>query len=440
MKAIKLLFILALTFGSFSCHEQYLNPSALTQVDATKNVDGLISLLNGLQSKYTATRVSPVYNYVAASGLSTRCLKVLNPGNTDEAQLEVGGSSVVGSNAIVRNLWEQCNVIKSNSDLVLNNLAIVSDAGVKSGLLGGATIFKALSLGAMASFWEKAPIQVTSSASFSTREEVLLEAIRILENAEQQVAANAIPATFYTKAVDGINVPNTLNALIARYALMLGQYDKAIAAAGKVSLSVKSEFKFNDTNRNPIFDVAFGNSNVFQPKDLKMGLPDAIKPAVADARIDFYFSSRNPLVAAGNTYFPGKGFFTANGSSIPVYLPGEIRLILAEAYARKDDLANATTQLNGVLTKTAAGDAWGLGANLPVYSGATDKPSLLTEIYRNRCIELFLSGLNLEDSRRFGRAAPVASDVSIGERSRNYYPYPATERDNNSSTPADPAL
>lgn len=440
MKAIKLLFILALTFAVFSCHEQYLNPSALTQIDATKNVDGLISLLNGLQSKYTATRVSPVYNYIAASGLTTKSLKVLNPGNTDEAQLEVGGSSVVGSNAIVRNLWEQCNVIKSNSDLVLNNLGLVSDSGVKSGLLGGATIFKALSLGTMAAFWEKAPIQVTSSAPFLTRNEVLQEAIRILEGAETQVAANPIPASFYTKAVDGVNIPNTLNALIARYALMLGQYDKAIAAANKVTLTVKSEFKFNDTNRNPIFDVAFGNANVFQPKDLNMGLPVAIKPDVADARIDFFFSSRSPLVSAGNTYYPGKGFFFSNSASIPVYLPGEIRLILAESYARKDDLTNAITNLNAVLTKTAAGDSWGLGANLPSYSGANDKSSILLEIYRNRCIELYLSGLNLEDSRRFDRTAPIPSDVNIGERNRNFYPYPATERDNNPSTPSDPAL
>ncbi|MFM8833269.1 MAG: hypothetical protein ACKOEV_06500 [Cytophagales bacterium] len=165
MKNIKYILIVGLIFSFSSCHEQYLNPSAITQVDATKNVDGLISLLNGLQSKYTTTRVSPVYNYIASAGLTTRSLKVLNPGNTDEAQLEVGGSSVVGSNAIVRNLWEQCNVIKANSELVLGNLNIVSDPGVKSGLLGGATIFKARSLGNMAMYWESVTLEVSQSAT-----------------------------------------------------------------------------------------------------------------------------------------------------------------------------------------------------------------------------------------------------------------------------------
>lgn len=439
MKNIKYIVTLVLILSLASCHEQYLNPSAITQVEVTKNVDGLVSLLNGLQSKYTTTRVSPVYNYIAAAGLTTRSLKVLNPGNTDEAQLEVGGSSVVGSNAIVRNLWEQCNVIKANSDLVLSNLNIVSDAGVKSGLLGGATIFKALSLANMAMFWENVPLEVKQSATFSSRNDVLAEAIRILENAEAVVAANPVPASFYLKAVDGVNIPNTLNALIARFSNMLGQNDKALAAAAKVSLTAKSEFKFNDTNRNPVFDVAFGNTNVFQPKDLNMGLPAAIKPDLADARIDFYFASRSSAVAAGNTYYPGKGFFNSNSASIPVYLPGEIRLIMAEAYARKNDITNALANLNAVITKTPASDVWGVGASLQSYSGPTDQASVLQEIYRNRCIELFMSGLTVEDSRRFNRAGPVTSDVNAGERNRNFYPYPATERDNNPNTPPDPA-
>lgn len=435
MKAIKLVFIIALTLCTYSCHEEYLNPSAVTDAEATRTVDGLTSLLNGLQSKYTIGRASPVYNYVAGGGLTMKSLKVLNPGNTDEAQLEVGGSSVASTNAIVRNLWEQCNIVRINSNLVLDNLAIVSDAGVKSGLLGGATIFKALALGTLASFWEQAPIEVKQNALFKTRNEVLEEAIRLLESAEAQVAANPIPASFYVKAVDGINIPNTLNVLIARYALMIAQYDKAIAAAKKVNLSIKSEFKFNDTNRNPIFDVAFGNTNVFQPKDLNMGLPESLKPSSADARIDFYFASRTSATVSGNVYFPGKGFFNSNSASIPVYLPGEVSLILAECYARKEEFTNAKASLDAVLTKTT--DSWGLGAKLTAYSGALTKDAILTEIYRNRCIELYLSGLTLEDSRRFGRSLETAT--TLGERTRNFYPYPATERDNNPNTPKDPA-
>jgi len=57
---------------------------------------------------------------------------------------------------------------------------------------------------------------------------------------------------------------------------------------------------------------------------------------------------------------------------------------------------------------------------------------LLEQIYRHRCIELFMSGQKLEDMRRFGRAT--------SERKRNLMPYPLRERDNNPNTPADPAF
>jgi hypothetical protein len=106
-------------------------------------------------------------------------------------------------------------------------------------------------------------------------------------------------------------------------------------------------------------------------------------------------------------------------------------LIKAEAYARAatPDLANALIELNKVVTKKAANDALGIGADLPAVAPVT-VAAALDQIYRNRCIELFLSGLKLEDMRRFGRAN--------SERKRNLFPYPFRERDSNPNTPADP--
>ncbi len=68
---------------------------------------------------------------------------------------------------------------------------------------------------------------------------------------------------------------------------------------------------------------------------------------------------------------------------------------------------------------------------MPAYAGETTADAVLNEIYKQRCIELNMQGLRLEDSRRFKRPA--------AERSRTFYPYPQAERDNNKSTPADPA-
>ena len=110
-------------------------------------------------------------------------------------------------------------------------------------------------------------------------------------------------------------------------------------------------------------------------------------------------------------------------------------LIQAEAYTRNGDYINGKKFLDSVLKKTPAQDVFGVGANLPAYTGPIDAPSLLKEIYKNRCIELFMSGMKLEDSRRFERPGPTAANP---ERNRNYYPYPLQERSSNPNTPKDP--
>lgn len=413
--------------GMNSCKTdtEYLNPSSASEKQVTSDLNGLIALANGLQYRYSISRLSPVYAMITANGLTTKELKVLNAGNTDEQNLQDGNASVLASNSVVSNLWSQLNVIKGNSDLILNNLDKVGELGTRSGLQAYASIYKALSIGITAQFWENVSIETAPQSRLVSRADGLKETIRLLEAASASVTANPISVNFNSRIVAGIDIPNTLNALIARYALMAGDYDKALAAANKVDLTKKSQLNFDDLTRNPIWDVAFGNVNVFQPLDLNMGLPTALKPTDADKRIDFYFSSR---ALVGNTY-KGKGFFKSNSDQIPMYLPSEMTLIKAEASARKNDLASAEKELNNILTKTT--DAWGIGAGLTTYTGAKTQADLLTEIYRNRRIELFMSGMSLEDSRRFGRPTT--------ERTRTFYPYPQTERDNNPNIPADPA-
>jgi hypothetical protein len=429
---LSIALLVAVLLSTSACQQEYLNPSSASETQAVTDVNGLLALANGLQYRYTISRTSPVYNAVTGSGLSTRGLVVLNAGNTDEDNLGRGGANVRGSdNAVVRNLWQESLLVNANADLILNNLGIVTDAQLKASLQAHASIFKALSLGTLAQFFEQVPISSGFNAAFSPRADALREAIRLLETAQTALGTGGLSPTFTGRVVTGIDIPNTLNALIARYALFVGDFDKALAAAAKVDLTKRSEFRFDDNTRNPIFETALSNVNVYQPTDLNLGLPAALAPNPADRRLDFYFQSRTPT----NGVYRGKGFFTANNASIPVYLPGEISLIKAEAYARKNDLDNAIRELNVVLTKTT--DAWGLGAALPAYAGARTQADVLTEIYRNRRIELFMSGLELEDSRRFGRPA---AGTPGAERTRNWYPYPQSERDNNTATPADPAI
>lgn len=441
MKKIILYSILSgLMLTATSCDQEYLNPSAASETQVTTDLNGLITLCNGLQYRYTSTRAGILYNAITASGLTTRELTVLNAGNTDEDQLRIGGANVTPSNGVLRNLWAQNQLVKANADLILKSVGnVAGDAGTKSGITVYASIFRALALGTQAQFWQQLPVETADNAKFVTRDEALKEAVRTLEAAATTLAATPVSTTFTGRIVPGIDLTNTLQALIARFSIMTGDNAKALAAANKVDLTKKSSFNFDDAVQNPLFFSTFGNRNVTEPLNATLGLPEALRPIAADKRLAFYLS--NPSgVAAGGINLGRASFFTANNAAIPVYLPGEMLLIRAEASARLNDLPTATTALNAVLTKTT--DVWGIGAALPAYAGPNTADAILTEIYRQRSIELYLSGLRLEDSRRFNRLAPVAGNAaSQVERNRTFYPYPLIEKDNNrANTPADPAI
>ncbi|MEY3323255.1 MAG: hypothetical protein RLZZ417_2838 [Bacteroidota bacterium] len=432
----KLFLILSISFSIFlpSCEKEYFNPSAAGEAQVVSSVDGLIALANGLQFTYSVGRLSPVYNTITASGFSTGELAILNAGNASENFLSLGGTFVDGGNSIVSALWEQNHLVKANAEILLKNAANFGEPSFQSAAVAYGSIYKALSLGNLASFFQQAPIQVVSKASFQTREALLTEAITTLNAAKSKVLATAPSAAFLNKTVGGLDILNTINALLARYSLMAGKWDDAISAANAVNLKAKSTFRYDDIARNPIFDVALSNVNVYQPINANLGLKGDLIPSADDKRVLFYLRSKTP---SGTGIFSGTGFFASNKTEIPVFLPGEIMLIKAEALARKNQLADAKVELDKVLTKKPVDDIYGLGADLTPYDGTLTQEALLREIYKNRSIELFMSGLKLEDSRRFVRPGPGAAGA---ERTRNFYPYPNNERDNNPNTPADPAI
>jgi starch-binding outer membrane protein, SusD/RagB family len=422
-----------------SCIKEYTDPSSITEAQATSSAEGVAGLINGLQSRYTVGRQSPLYQSFSASGLVTNELKVLNVGNTDEVNFASGLGSVQPSNSGVAQLWAQSFLMIGEANLVINNTKVTADVKNQVILQAYGHFYKALAIGNLATFFEKMPITIGKNQPFVTRDEALKSAVTLLEGAEailtsSSVDAAAIAAFTANRLVPGFDLKNSIIALQARYNLMLKDYPKAKAAADKVALGVKSAFKFDAVRTNPIFFVSYSNRNVVEITNKNLGLPAALALDTLDKRIPFY---QNPVASA--TLNLGFGFFRTTTSDIPVYLPGEISLIKAECLAQTD-VAAAVTELSNLMKKKPAADAWGVGADLAAgYTGAATKDAVLTEIYRQRCIELCNSGLRLEDSRRLGRPGPD-QPAATRERGRNFFPYPQAERDNNTSTPADPAF
>ena len=418
-----LLGIVSLT----SCKKEFVNPNAPTTDQVFSSSRGLVGANIGIQRTFSFGGASVLYGVVTANAFTTNEVILMNSGNIPEFQLSRGGANVDPTNAILGNIWTNSNKVIYDANTVIKAAESLNDKGYASGLIAHASILKAMAIGSMSMFWEKVPSTTGANVTFLDRSNGFANAIATIDNALSKISANPISASYVSDAVAGIDYVNTLHALKARYLLFSGKYADALTAANLVDLIKRSTFNYDAVSTNPIFTVATATNNVYQPVDSTLGLPAALAPTAGDGRIAFYTSINTTVLPR----FRINGFYNTTTTGIPLYLPSEITLIKAEASARTGNLSAALTELNKVITKTTAADPFRIGANLPA-STASTADAILTEIYKNRCIELFMSGLKLEDMRRFGRAN--------AERKRNFFPYPFRERDGNINTPADPSF
>lgn len=415
-----------MTIGVAGCSLDQLSPNAPTDAQVLSTPEGIKALAVGMQAQYgeTINETVEVSNFLAKK-YATMPASVLGL-----RELETGGSDVQGFNGTVNNMWSQhYRVIKSAEDLLRETPNVTLVAGTKSGIIALARLLKAMALGELIEAFEQVPTDVTTSLTptFVDRTTALNYIIGQLELARDEIAATPPSTDFNTNILGiGLSLPNTIQAMIARYALIAGQYAKAITAANAVNLSQTSSLFYNSTtSRNPIYLIAI-QSVFYKPVQSWR-----LNAESGDGRVGFWVTAGTQNSFLGTPVDDFNQYITDN-ARFYVYLPGEITLIKAEAYARQNDLPNALIEVNNVRTKTT--DAVGIGANLPAKTAGDfpDQQAMLDEIYLQRQYELLITGQLLGDSRRFGR--PQA------ERTRSWLPYPDNERLSNPNTPQDPAF
>lgn len=413
-----------------SCSKDFNNPNAASDSQVLSSAKGLMGITVGLQRTYALT-VHP--SMISAVGLVTGETFVINAGFTSEANLVSGGAAVDGDNRLLSSIWtNNCKVIY-DANAVLSSAQSISDAGYKSGLIAYASIFKALALGNLSMLWENIPDTIGSPVNkpskFISRAAGYTKAISTIDVAFAQVNSTPISSSFLFDAPIGLDIMNTLNALRARYALYSGDLSLAFSSANAVDINRLSVMNYESLNPNPVFINVTSSNNVYQPVDSTFGLPIGLRPSVIDARVSFYTT----IATSGSPRFRLNGFWNGSTRAIPLYFPDEIKLIQAECMLRQTNpnINGAKSIIDEILKQTPAQDKLGVGANIGVgYTGTVDVGNLLSEVYRNRSIELFHSSNRLEDMRRFGRANT--------EMKRKNMPYPFRERDNNPNTPEDP--
>lgn len=425
------------------CDLNYDNPNAATVETAVRDVNGLRALAVGMRRTYSIQGLSI---HVRSSALLTREFAVVL-GFTDPQDLEEGGPNLpLPENGYVLGIWQNHYRVIDMANQIIANVGNVSDAPTRNALLATAHFYKAASYGNLAQFFERFPLETTGSGAFVTRESGLQEAVRLLTEALAALG-NAEPSNDFKSRVFGtpnFNLTQSLNAYVARFSLMLGQNAEAAAAAGRAlnNVGLISVFPYDNSagNENPIFVQTVREPAALRPVD-NFGInPAEYTVPDTDGRKAFYLAPRNDIgVKSGLPVETMRGFFDADNKAIPVFLPGEMYLIRAEAFARLNRPADAVAEIDRVRTKT--NDPFGVNAGLPAYSGGTSQAELLQEIYLQRRVELFLTGLSLEDSRRLGRPAPATPpSYQSFNRTRNFLPYPDSERNNNPNTPANPNL
>ena len=436
----KYIFCLIMSFFIAACDFDIPNPNAASEDQVLTTAEGLFALSIGIRTTYSSgSNLSALRDVILTPGVTTRELAITSTFQS-LIDLEEGGPLLPNDNGNTTRLFTRLNRVKGMAEnLIASAPNVPLIEGTRSGFIAYGHLFKAMCLGNLAQNFEEVPINnsLNNDANFSPRQTAYEEAIQLLEQAISLINATPVSNEFSNTVLAGdINLTNVINAYLSRYNLFAGNYQAAIDAANQVDLTSTSVFRYDGENLNPVFDqINNGPPSYTARQNFGTTLFDP-----ADGRLDFYMELFDPTDSTNQNGLPIarlKGFFAAN-DPIPLYLPGEVTLNKAEALARLNQLDDAILEINEVRTKTD--DPFGVNAGLPVYGGAITSEAVLNEIFLNRRAELFLTGVSLEDSRRFGRPEPPTTPDLSSERNRNFYPYPLEERLNNPNTPTDPGI
>lgn len=441
MKYIKIFSFLLLLGSISSCDLDLVNPNAATEEQALKTKDGLFAVAVGTSSLYAGSALGAAINSPSITARESSAMTTFS----SLEELQDGGPQLSGENERITRLFSRAMRVKGMAESIIDNVDDVDlEAGTKSGLVAVASMYKALCLGDLANNWTDVAINngtPSEPASYSSRMDAYNEALSLVTNAIGMINSNPISDEFVDAFGSNIDILNTLHALASRFSLFSGDNDGAIAHAQHAidGFSTASNFSFDGQNKNPVFLGYFDGTVQYAPV-VNFGLPASFVIDTNDQRISFFITETGESSLIGLPVGAlAAPFFTTESSAIPVFRFGEMLLNQAEAYARKDMPMEAENALNTLLKKSD--DPSGINAGLAGdFTASGDMNKLLDEIYKNRRIELFLSGMSLEDSRRFNRPEPPTSIDINSERNRNFYPFPADERLNNTNTPGDPSI
>jgi starch-binding outer membrane protein, SusD/RagB family len=390
------------------------NPNSPTQETALSSVDGIVATELGMQDQFATS----ILTYVRAPALITDEWGTASKALAADQSL-YSGDAIDPSYGVVSEPYYNTYRVARTADAIIGTVPRLGglSAGFAAGLTANAKLFKAMALGMAAQHYAKLPIDAApGGATPVPRAEVFAEVIRLLESARSDVVnvSDADLSGFTTRALSpGVDLRNTIDAMLARYYLITGQYQNAFTAAGRVNLAKTSFLTYPGTEINPIYNYSVVAGYVAPLRSWARGAEPG------DKRVPFWVDTL-ATPPAGNPpslQLVPFNMFGHRNDPFPLYLPGEMRLIQAEALMR---LPNAGTTLQQAIdlinqVRAEVPTATTPGAQLPPLTIATlNTPDrVLAQIAHERRYELFSQGLRWEDIRRFGALAGGAAKVPV---------------------------
>lgn len=405
-----------------ACSLDKTNPNAPSEGDVISNSEGMITLAVGLQSQYADN----VNIFLRAPELVT------DEWGTRPVALAADQSLVNGNPdptfGVVSDPFAAAYRIARTADILVAN-AGSAEVGLGNGLRAGITAlaktFKAMALGNLTLQYAQLPAGASPGALPLPRAQVQDSVLALLESARTDLASvpDSSLTGFRSRVLgSGIDLRNTIDAMLARYYLFRGRYSEALAAAQRVSPTVLSQLTYPNPGLNPVYNY----SAVSRYTGARKSFFTEADPA--DQRPAYW-----AIRAAGQPGLPDSVFdfrkYGGRNDAYPLYLPDEMTLIQAEVYARQNNLPQARALVNAVHTdNTAQVDEPVAGLPALTDEQLATQEDILAQILYERRYELFAQGVRWEDLRRL-------SPYTDKRPSIEFLPYPQSECDVNPANP-----
>ena len=405
--------LMALLPALAGCDLNVENPNAPEEAEVLGTASGVVALAVGLQDQFAAD----IEEFVQAPALVTDEWGTGSRSLTSYRALLLG-EDVVNELGVVEEPWAAAFfVIRSANNLITNASQVGLDPGLATGIQSLAKLYKAMSLGMIIQQYQEVPIQ--PGGALQSRETVLDSVLVLLESARGDLGGANLALLNTRVLANGIDLPNTIDAMLARYYLFDGQYQNAITAAQRVDLASQSRLLFQGDDANPIWSLSVGLQYVFPLASfVTEAEPGDERPAYWTRTSAKFFTG-----APDSLLIPLRQYAERN-EPFPIYLPDEMRLIQAEAYTRLGDLPQARTLVNAVRTQCTTGPEPRPCLSALSEASLDTEAELLTQIAYERAYELYMQGLRWEDLRRLDQFVDVEPSVE-------WLPIPRQECQNN---------